>query len=96
LLRQTKAGDQFGISLVGFRPRQTRISKSSDGCRVDETDETTGFKQKQSERLAVSAGRFQASVQVTNLMRIEPGDKLLEAEPSIGEDFVFSFPVRFD
>ena len=90
-LRQTKAGNQFGV--VGLGARQSGIGKGSNGCRVDEADQIIGFKQKQCERLAVSSGCFEASVQIADLMRAEPSDELLEAVPGVGEDFMFSFAV---
>jgi hypothetical protein len=35
-------------------------------------------------------------VQVADLMRVEPTNELLEAVPSVGEDFVFRASVFFE
>jgi hypothetical protein len=57
-LRQTEAGNQFGIKLVSFRPCQTTGSKGFDCRRIDEADFLTGIEQIKREVLAVRAGRF--------------------------------------
>ena len=96
LLRQTKAGDQFGINLIGFGARQTGIGKSSTAAGLTTLTTNPASNRNRASGFAVSAGRFQAGVQITNLMRVEPSDELLKAVPGIGKDFMFSFAVWFN
>ncbi len=58
LLRQTKAGNQFGIYFVGFGARQAAGGKRFDGCRIDNGHAITGFVEMKGKCFAITAGRF--------------------------------------
>jgi hypothetical protein len=56
----------------------------------------TCLMQTERERLAVSAGRFQAGVNALDTLLGEPLLKLLEARRTVGEDFVLEFAILID
>jgi len=92
---QKRAINPASTTLV-FSARQAGGGERSDGCRINEADHEPGILQKQSERFAVRAGRFQAGAAVSDLMRGEPTGELLEAVSGVLKNFVFGFAVRLN
>jgi hypothetical protein len=91
---EQKAGDEGGVQALGLGAREVTLRVGFNGRRVEETQAVIVAMEVGGERVAVSAGGFEAGVHLLDPLAAQPVGELGQAVRVVRQDLVAELALR--